>query len=97
MLENKYPETYKFEGLACIISKYGHTEKNFISKIQLTLLWNIADRIREIQTLFAFDQFCNGKFKESMDVFYKLDIDPSHVIGLYSDLLPSEFCNQVHP
>jgi hypothetical protein len=30
-----------------------------------------------------------------MDVFYKLDIDPSHVIGLYSDLLPSEFINQV--
>ena len=42
-----------------------------------------------------FPQFCNGKFKEAMDVFYKLDIDPSHVIGLYSDLLPSEFINQV--
>ena len=32
----------------------------------------------------AFDLFCNYKFKESMDVFFNLDICPSHVIGLFS-------------
>jgi len=50
-----------------------------------------SKRIQHIQTLMAFDLFCNFKFKESMDVFYKLDICPSHVIGLYSGLLPAEF------
>ena len=39
----------------------------------------------------AFDLFCNYKFKESMEVFFNLDICPSHVIGLFSGLLPAEF------
>jgi hypothetical protein len=54
-----------------------------------------AQRVQKIQTLFAFDLFCNFKFKESMEVFYKLDIDASHVIGLYTELLPPEFSNQL--
>jgi len=48
-------------------------------------------RIQHIQTLYAFDLFCNTKFRDSMDVFYKLNIDPSHVIGLIGGLLPVEY------
>ena len=50
-----------------------------------------SKRIQHIQTLMAFDLFCNHKFKESMEVFFQLDICPSHVIGLYTGLLPAEF------
>ena len=39
----------------------------------------------------AFDKFCNHKFKESVDIFEELNICPSHVIGLFRDLLPPEF------
>jgi len=49
-------------------------------------------RIMNIKTLFAFDLFCQGnKFKDSLDIFYELEIDPSHVIGLYDGLLPHEY------
>ena len=63
-------------------------------------------RIQHIETLMAFDLFCNYKFRclnldsthadinlfsESMAVFLRLDIDPSHVIGLYGSLLPPDF------
>ena len=41
-------------------------------------------RIQHIETLMAFDLFCNYKFSESMAVFLRLEIDPSHVIGLYT-------------
>ena len=44
--------------------------------------------MQQIQTLNAFDLFCNFKFKEAMDIFYQLDVDTSHVVGLVSDLLP---------
>jgi len=50
-----------------------------------------SNRIQHIQTLMGFDLFCNYKFKESMDVFFKLNICPSHVIGLFSGLLPPEY------
>jgi len=49
-------------------------------------------RIVKIKTLFAFDLFCQGnKFKDSLDIFYELEIDPSHVIGLFDGLLPVEY------
>ena len=32
-----------------------------------------------------------NSFSESMTVFLRLDIDPSHVIGLYGSLLPPDF------
>jgi hypothetical protein len=51
----------------------------------------LTQRITQIETLHALDQFCNSKFKEAMDIFFKLDVDASHVIGLYSDLLPKDF------
>ena len=47
-------------------------------------------RIQNIQTLMAFDLFCNYKFKESMEVFLSLNICASHVVGLFSGLLPAE-------
>ena len=55
---------------------------------------NTADksrRIQNIQTLMAFDLFCSHKFSESMEVFFKLEICPSHVVGLFQNLLPAEF------
>ena len=52
-------------------------------------------RMRNIQILHAFDLFCNMKFKDAMDVFFELDVDASHVVGLYSDLFPSEFRNKL--
>ncbi len=44
--------------------------------------------VQEIQTLSAFHRFCTFKFKEAMDIFYQLDVDTSHVVGLVADLLP---------
>jgi len=54
-----------------------------------------SKRIQNIQMLMAFDLFCDFKFKESMDLFIELDICPSHVIGLYSGLLPDGFQDQL--
>ncbi|XP_011445059.3 vam6/Vps39-like protein [Magallana gigas] len=51
--------------------------------------------IHRIRTLYAFHQFCQHKFEESMAIFVKLGTDPSHVIGLYPNLLPQEFRNQL--
>ncbi|XP_060583141.1 vam6/Vps39-like protein [Ruditapes philippinarum] len=48
-------------------------------------------RINQIQTLYAVNLFCKLKFEESMKLFVNLDTDPSHVIGLYPNLLPAEF------
>ena len=46
-------------------------------------------RIRQIKTLFAFDLFCEQfNFEDSLEVFYNLDIDPCHVVGLVPSLLP---------
>jgi hypothetical protein len=75
-------------------------DKQFELAITLTnvcenTVGNKAQRMQKIQMLFAFDLFCNFKFKESMEVFYKLDVDASHVIGLYTELLPHEFRNQL--
>ena len=55
-----------------------------------------AQRITEIETLHAFDLFCNQKFKDALDIFFKLNVDASHVIGLYSDLLPRDFQDGLH-
>ncbi|KAK3093225.1 hypothetical protein FSP39_012933 [Pinctada imbricata] len=52
-------------------------------------------RIHGIKTLYAFHQFCQRKFEESMNIFVKLGTDPSHVIGLYPNLLPQEYRNKL--
>ncbi|KAH3859338.1 hypothetical protein DPMN_102057, partial [Dreissena polymorpha] len=48
-------------------------------------------RIDHIKQLFAVNLFCKLQFEESMKIFVELDTDPSHVIGLYPNLLPPEF------
>ncbi|XP_016892880.1 vam6/Vps39-like protein isoform X2 [Cynoglossus semilaevis] len=53
-------------------------------------------QIHDIQSLYAFNLFCQKKFDDSMQVFAKLGTDPTHVIGLYPDLLPSDFRKQLH-
>lgn len=53
-------------------------------------------RVQYIETLHAFDLFCRQSFEEAMQIFLDLDIDPSHVIGLFPDLLPGKFQNHLH-
>uniref|UniRef100_A0A2C9M943 CNH domain-containing protein n=1 Tax=Biomphalaria glabrata TaxID=6526 RepID=A0A2C9M943_BIOGL len=48
-------------------------------------------RIQNIKNLYAFHLFCQMRFDESLTLFAKLGTDPSHVIGLYPNLLPEEF------
>ncbi|KAL3874849.1 hypothetical protein ACJMK2_037811 [Sinanodonta woodiana] len=52
-------------------------------------------RINHIKTLYAFHLFCQHRFQESMQIFVKLETDPSNVIGMYPNLLPPEFRNQL--
>lgn len=52
-------------------------------------------RVHNIKNLYAFDLFCQHRFEESMQIFVKLGTDPSHVIGLYPNLLPHEFRKQL--
>ena len=52
-------------------------------------------RIQKIKTLSAFDLFCNRRFKESLNMFLQLNIDPSHVIGLYDSMLPEGFRSEI--
>ena len=54
-----------------------------------------VQRLQQIQILYAFHLFCHKKFKEAMDLFFKLDVDASHVTGLYPELFPSEYRNQL--
>ncbi|XP_075549963.1 vacuolar protein sorting 39 [Dermacentor variabilis] len=50
---------------------------------------------RHIQNLHAFDLFCKKKFEESLNIFMDLETDPSHVIGLFPDLLPEDYRNSI--
>ncbi|KAM4690379.1 vam6/Vps39-like protein isoform 2-T2 [Rhinophrynus dorsalis] len=52
-------------------------------------------QIHHIQNLYAFNLFCQKRFDESMQVFAKLGTDPTHVIGMYPDLLPSDYKKQL--
>ncbi|XP_041353642.1 vam6/Vps39-like protein [Gigantopelta aegis] len=54
-----------------------------------------AKRTRSIQNLYAFHLFCQHNFEESMKIFDQLGTDPSHVIGLYPNLLPQDFRSQL--
>ncbi|XP_064458413.1 vam6/Vps39-like protein [Ornithodoros turicata] len=46
---------------------------------------------QHIKNLLAVDLFCKKKYEESMAIFRELETDPSHVIGLFPDLLPEEY------
>ncbi|KAK7104918.1 vam6/Vps39-like protein [Littorina saxatilis] len=48
-------------------------------------------RVRNINNLYAFQLFCQHRFEESLQLFAKLGTDPSHVIGLYPNLLPQDY------
>ncbi|XP_063296277.1 vam6/Vps39-like protein [Pelobates fuscus] len=52
-------------------------------------------QIHHIQNLYAFNLFCQKQFDESMQVFAMLGTDPTHVIGLFADLLPFEYKKQI--
>ncbi|GFS19211.1 vam6/Vps39-like protein [Elysia marginata] len=52
-------------------------------------------RIRNIKNLYAFDLFCQKRFGESLSLFAKLGTDPAHVIGLYPNLLPQQYRNNL--
>ncbi|XP_029848300.2 vam6/Vps39-like protein [Ixodes scapularis] len=71
-------------------------EKNFELALKLAELLDATDvdlvaYKRHIQNLHAFDLFCKKKFEESMTIFVDLETDPSHVIGLFPDLLPADY------
>lgn len=48
-------------------------------------------RVRNINNLYAFQLFCQHRFEDSLQLFAKLGTDPSHVIGLYPNLLPQDY------
>nr|CAB3267641.1 vam6/Vps39-like protein [Phallusia mammillata] len=52
-------------------------------------------QIQHIHTLLAFELFCQKKFEESLENFLKLKTDPAQVIGLFPDLLPTEYKKQL--
>ncbi|XP_027028386.1 vam6/Vps39-like protein [Tachysurus fulvidraco] len=76
-------------------------DKQFELALQLAKMKDDADgdkkqQIHHIQNLYAFNLFCQKRFDDSMQVFAKLGTDPTHVIGLYPDLLPSDYRKQLH-
>uniref|UniRef100_A0A8C4R8C4 VPS39 subunit of HOPS complex n=1 Tax=Eptatretus burgeri TaxID=7764 RepID=A0A8C4R8C4_EPTBU len=75
-------------------------EKQFDLALQLAQMTNDSDsekqrRIHHIQNLHAFHLFCQRFFEQSMAKFSTLGTDPSHVIGLYPDLLPLDYKKQL--
>ncbi|XP_035388633.1 vam6/Vps39-like protein isoform X1 [Electrophorus electricus] len=76
-------------------------DKQFELALQLAKMKDDTDgdkrqQIHHIQNLYAFNLFCQKRFDDSMQVFAKLGTDPTHVIGLYPDLLPSDYRKQLH-
>uniref|UniRef100_A0A4W3JHD0 VPS39 subunit of HOPS complex n=1 Tax=Callorhinchus milii TaxID=7868 RepID=A0A4W3JHD0_CALMI len=75
-------------------------DKQFELALQLARMKDDTDsdkwqQIHHIQNLFAFNLFCQKRFDDSMQVFTKLGTDPTHVIGLYPDLLPADYRKQL--
>uniref|UniRef100_H2Y4V8 CNH domain-containing protein n=1 Tax=Ciona savignyi TaxID=51511 RepID=H2Y4V8_CIOSA len=50
-----------------------------------------SKRIQHIHTLLAFEQFCRLQFAESLATFANLSVDAVQVIGLFPDLLPTDY------
>ncbi|XP_056111844.1 vam6/Vps39-like protein isoform X1 [Rhinichthys klamathensis goyatoka] len=76
-------------------------DKQFELALQLAKMKDDLDadkrqQIHHIQNLYAFNLFCQKRFDDSMQGFAKLGTDPTHVIGLYPDLLPSDYRKQLH-
>uniref|UniRef100_A0A2R5L8B9 Putative vacuolar assembly/sorting n=1 Tax=Ornithodoros turicata TaxID=34597 RepID=A0A2R5L8B9_9ACAR len=51
---------------------------------------------QHIKNLLAVDLFSEKRYEESMAIFRELESDPSHVIGLFPDLLPEEYRSTLH-
>lgn len=69
-------------------------DKKWFLALQLTAMSDESDEDKhsmthEIQTLYAYDLFINKQFREAMLEFSKLKTDPTNVINLFPDLLPS--------
>lgn len=69
-------------------------DKKWFLALQLTAMSEESDHDKhsithEIQTLYAYDLFINKQFREAMLEFSKLKTDPTNVINLFPDLLPS--------
>lgn len=67
-------------------------EKKFQLALKLTNIsketsQDKADKINQIQTLYAYDLFHKKEFRDSMREFLKLETDPYEVIGLFPELL----------
>nr|XP_013997373.1 unnamed protein product [Salmo salar] len=75
-------------------------DKQFELALQLAMKDDVEgdkrQQIHHIQNLYAFNLFCQKRFDDSMQVFAKLGTDPTHVIGLYPDLLPTDYRKQLH-
>lgn len=75
-------------------------EKQFELAMKLVNLTDNTDaekqqHIQHIQNLYAFDLFCKKEFKTAMDIFLKLETDPSDIIGLFPELLPAGYRNKL--
>ncbi|KAK7810232.1 hypothetical protein U0070_010396 [Myodes glareolus] len=75
-------------------------DKQFELALQLAEMKDDSDsekqqQIHHIKNLYAFNLFCQKRFDESMQVFAKLGTDPTHVMGLYPDLLPTDYRKQL--
>lgn len=69
-------------------------DKKWFLALQLTSMSEESEEDKfstthEIQTLYAYDLFINKQFREAMLEFSKLKTDPTNVINLFPDLLPS--------
>ena len=79
------------------------SENHFELALKLADMWTDNDTdsqqsvnrkeqmMQKIKNMYAFSLFCKKEFKEALAMFLKLNTDPSHVIGLFPDLLPEEF------
>jgi Vam6/Vps39-like protein vacuolar protein sorting-associated protein 39 len=69
-------------------------DKKWFLALKLTALSDESEEdkhamTQEIQTLYAYDLFFKKQFREAMLEFSKLNTDPTNVINLFPDLLPS--------
>lgn len=71
-------------------------DKKWFLALQLTGMSDESEEDKqsmrqEIQTLFAYHLFINKQFREAMLEFSKLKTDPTNVIKLFADLLPTTY------
>ncbi|KAL3312057.1 Vam6/Vps39-like protein, partial [Cichlidogyrus casuarinus] len=50
----------------------------------------------DVATKYAFHLYKQRQFLKSVDLFFRLKIDPSHVLGLFPDFIPQHLREQIH-